>query len=93
MKYLNILTACAGLAIAVPNLNPRQSEIDEIDKICKIRKLDKARCKDYKWVCQTDAGIVEPKLLNYCVKVLGMPCEHDEQCGGGGKQERVEGFE
>ncbi|KAH0598215.1 hypothetical protein MHUMG1_03509 [Metarhizium humberi] len=29
MKYLNILTACAGLAIAVPTLNPRQSEIDE----------------------------------------------------------------
>ncbi|KAF5139310.1 hypothetical protein E5D57_003104 [Metarhizium anisopliae] len=68
-------------------------EIDETDKICKTRNLYKHQCEEYKLVCQSFAGIVEPKQLNYCVKVLGMPCEHDDQCGGGGKQERVEGFE
>ncbi|KID73927.1 uncharacterized protein G6M90_00g031860 [Metarhizium brunneum] len=83
MKYLNILTACAGLAIAVPTLNPRQSEIDEADKICKSRGITKDQCHVYKQHCQFIEGITEPDQLNYCVKVLGTDCKDDGQCGQG----------
>ncbi|EFY95926.1 hypothetical protein X797_008932 [Metarhizium robertsii] len=82
MKYLNILTACAGLAIAVPTLNPRQSEIDEADKICKSREMDEHQCNDYKWLCQED-GNKDPPQLNKCLRKKSIFCVDDHQCGDG----------
>ncbi|KAK9437338.1 hypothetical protein VB005_08325 [Metarhizium brunneum] len=82
MKYLNIFTACAGLAIAVPTLNPRQTEIDETDKICKSREMDEYQCNDYKWFCQ-EAGNKEPHQLQECLRNTRIFCVDDDQCGHG----------
>ncbi|KFG79667.1 hypothetical protein MANI_019044 [Metarhizium anisopliae] len=82
MKYLNILTACAGLATAVPTLNPRQTEIDEADKIYKSREMDEHQCNDYKWLCQ-ETGNKEPRQLKECLRNTRIFCVDDDQCGYG----------
>ncbi|KID83559.1 hypothetical protein MGU_09121 [Metarhizium guizhouense ARSEF 977] len=82
MKYLNIFTACAGLTTAVPTLNPRQTKIDETDKICKTLGLDKVECDFSKEICQT-AGHMGLDQLNSCLKVLGKECVDDDECGHG----------
>ncbi|KID96683.1 hypothetical protein MAJ_07310, partial [Metarhizium majus ARSEF 297] len=87
MKYLNIFTACAGLAIAVPTLNPRQTKIDETDQICKTRGFDKDECKYQKEECQRTGKVELDQLIN-CLKVIDKTCVNDNECGHGFKCEQ-----
>lgn len=82
MKYLNILTACAGLAIAVPTLNPSQTEIDEANKICEARGLDLIKCEFNKFVCRTSDNVGAFQWKD-CMKVVGKKCVNHVQCGPG----------
>jgi hypothetical protein len=86
MKFFSILAACAGLAVAFPTIDFRQSSaVKNKTEICKERGWDKVVCDFQEGQCLREGEMAswEDDQLRRCLKVRMKKCENDDECGDG----------